>query len=817
MNRVLSFFLPVALLAAVHCAATELRPAGDARLLPIAGDGWSGSSINVVAGLQNTLITHGATQFAAFYAADSTIVLARREIGSDVWTTRRTDIIGRTANAHNTVAIAVDGDGFLHIAWDHHGDPLNYARSTAPLSLELGPREPMTGSLESEVTYPAFLELPGGDLLFLYRDGRSGRGNLVLNRYSVRARTWTQIQPNLIDGEGARSAYTNAVVDRRGVFHLAWNWRSSPDVATNHDIAYARSADGGVTWTSIAGTPLPVPITAANADYALRVGPNRSMMNPPSLAVDGQGRPYIASFWTPEGSDIPQFHLVFRDADQWRVAQVSRRTTPFVLAGTATKRPPLSRAVVAVREPWRKPREVYLVYRDDERSGRIVAAECRDFARPDEWNFRDLTASSVGAWEPSLDPAQWTRMSQVHMLVQQVVQRDGNDTEAAATEPTVVSSMIWSPFVAGFTASPDPAPVPPAGARSAPISPASVLELMERATDYHLAQPMRYHPAGWENAPFNIGALALARISASPRFHDAILARAEANEWKPAPRVHHADDYCVLQAYAELHRIHGDARMITPAIERLEAILADPPPVTLDWEMPNALDRWSWCDALFMAPASWLMLWKVTGDPRYLDHMNREWHATTDALWVPGERLYARDQSFLDLRERNGRGIFWSRGNGWVAAGLARVLDLFPEDHPDRARYVAQYHAMMDAVLAAQQLDGLWRPGLLDPATHTASETSGSSFYTFALTWGINRGLLDRARFEPAVRRAWLALAECVNSEGRLEHVQPIGAAPEGFDPHHTEPFGVGAFLLAGSEIYRLVGGTPNSSTTVSP
>jgi rhamnogalacturonyl hydrolase YesR len=111
---------------------------------------------------------------------------------------------------------------------------------------------------------------------------------------------------------------------------------------------------------------------------------------------------------------------------------------------------------------------------------------------------------------------------------------------------------------------------------------------------------------------------------------------------------------------------------------------------------------------------------------------------------------------------------------------------------------------MAAAVLAAQQADGLWRPGLLDPVAHPARETSGSSFFTFGLAWGINRRWLDRARVEPAVRRAWNALTDCVTAEGKLEHVQPIGAAPHGFDPHSTEPFAVGAFLLAGSEVHRL-------------
>lgn len=806
--------LPLLALLAATLTAGEIRPAGDARLLPIAGDGWSATSVNAIAGLQNSLITHGSVQYAAFYAADSTLVLARREVGRDTWTTRRTAYTGRTADAHNTVALAVDGDGILHVAWDHHNNALNYARSTAPGSLELGPRQPMTGRLENQVTYPAFLALPDGDLLFTHRDGGSGRGNLVLDRYNRRDRAWSQIHANLIDGEGQRSAYATVTVDGKGVIHLAWIWRDTPDVATNHDLAYARSADGGVTWTTITGAPLALPLTEANADYALRVGPNRSLMNSPSLAVDGSGRPYITSYWTPDGSDIPQLHLVYRDADQWRVTQVTRRATPFTLAGTATKRPPLSRAVLAVRQASRKPPEAYLIYRDDERSGRIVVAECRDLSRPDAWTYRELTTDSVGAWEPSLDSAQWNRFGQLHLLVQALTQRDGNDREAAATAPTTVSSLIWSPFIAGFAAEPVIPPFPAADARERPIEPGAVLALMERAADWHLAQPLQYNPAGWENAPFLIGALELAKISSSPRFHDAILARAETNAWNPGRRLHHADDHCVIQAYAELHRRHRDPRMLAPARARFDAVLADARPATLDWNLPRADDRWSWCDALFMGPVSWLMLYEVDGDHRYLDHMNREWWATVDALYVPGDRFFARDQSFLDLRERNGRGLYWARGNGWVVAGLARVLDLFPKDHVDYPRYLALYRDMMEAVLTAQQSDGLWRPGLLDPATHPARETSGSSFYTFALAWGLNRGLLDRARFEPAVRRAWLALAECVTPDGKLEHVQPIGAAPEGFDPHHTEPFGVGAFLLAGSEIYRLTGGTLPSNPT---
>jgi hypothetical protein len=442
--RLLPFILLALATLGSPALAADLAPAGGARLLKIADDAFAGSSVNVLANSQHTLLTHGDTQFAAFYAADSTLVLAKRVHGNDTWTTQRTAFKGRTADAHNSIALGVDGDGFLHVAWDHHNNPLNYARGTAPGSLELGPRESMTGVHENRVTYPAFLPLTGGDLLFFHRDGGSGRGNLVLSRYDLRTRRWTRLHASLINGEGARSAYPAYTVDARGTLHLAWVWRATPDVATNQDLAYARSLDGGVTWSAADGRPLTVPFTAANADYALRVGPNRSLMNPPSLAVDNLGRPLLANYWTPEGSDVPQFHVVRHDGFKWRVTPVTARTTPFTLAGGGTKNPPISRAVLAVRAAEDEGREVVLIYRDDEKEGRIIAATCEDL-RKTGWRFTALTAGSVGAWEPSYDPVAWARNRELHLLVQAVTQRDGNDREAAAVAPTPVSVLLWQP------------------------------------------------------------------------------------------------------------------------------------------------------------------------------------------------------------------------------------------------------------------------------------------------------------------------------------------------------------------------------------
>ncbi|HEY0947803.1 MAG TPA: glycoside hydrolase family 88 protein, partial [Opitutaceae bacterium] len=404
----------------------------------------------------------------------------------------------------------------------------------------------------------------------------------------------------------------------------------------------------------------------------------------------------------------------------------------------------------------------------------------------------------------------WRRLTQVHVLVQNVAQRDGNDNVAAAAPASPIGSLIWAPAVERMRERSASTAQPPRPGDDSPVDPAAVRALAQRAADWQWANfppPEKRHPRGWEVAPFYIGVLALDRISPDDRNREKMREQAEAIGWQPHERLYHADDHCVIQAYYELYQHYHDPKMIEPSKARFDEILANPPAARFDWGTPNHLDRWSWCDALFMAPVAWLQTWKETSDPRYLEFTNREWWITTDRLFRPDAGLYFRDESYLDLREANGKTIHWSRGNGWVFAGLARVLDRFPKDHPDYERYTKLYREMARAVLAAQQPDGLWRIGLLDPQTHTARETSGSSFYTFGLAWGVNRGLLDRTKVEPAVRRAWNALAASVTPDGKLENVQPIGAAPEGFDPHHTDVFAVGAFLLAASEAYPLFGG----------
>lgn len=337
--------------------------------------------------------------------------------------------------------------------------------------------------------------------------------------------------------------------------------------------------------------------------------------------------------------------------------------------------------------------------------------------------------------------------------------------------------------------------------------PKAVLEVMEKVADWQLANPSKHRPDDWTQAAGYTGIMALAKISESPRFEAAMRKMGEGNGWELGSRLYHADDQAVGQTYVELFLREKDPKMIAGLQASFDEILAHPKDDDLDFDRPGMLDKWSWCDALFMAPPAWTRLFYVTGKQAYLDYMVDHWWKTSDYLYDPVEHLYFRDSRSIPLREENGKKVFWSRGNGWVMAGLARVLDFMPLAHPSRPRFEQQFREMAAKIVTLQNEDGLWRASLLDPDRFPMRETSGSGFYCYALAWGLNKGYLEREKYEPAVLKAWAALNECVNPDGKLTHVQPIGYTPKTFDAELTEVYGVGAFLLAGSEVYRLSGG----------
>lgn len=410
------------------CAGPKLR-------LVKVGEGYSRTSVNTTVFRNNSLVTRGDEQYISYYDAEGFLVLGKRKLKSDQWTLHRTQYKGNVADAHNIISMMLDGDGYLHLSFDHHGHPLNYCRSLAPYSLELGEKEPMTGVDEGNVTYPEFYSLAGGDLLFVYRSGSSGRGNLVMNRYSVKEKRWSRVQDVLIDGEEQRNAYWQLYVDERGTIHLSWVWRETWMVETNHDLCYARSSDNGVTWQKANGEPYELPIRAANAEYACRIPQESELINQTSMSADAKGNPYIASYWRDPDSDVPQYRIVWHDGRQWHSRQVSERIAPFSLKGGGTKRIPMARPRIVVDG-----KKLFYLFRDEERGGRVSMAHTTDVAGG-SWQVTDLTDFSVDAWEPSHDTELWKLKRRLHLFVQHVKQGDGEQTVDFPPQPVYVLEL----------------------------------------------------------------------------------------------------------------------------------------------------------------------------------------------------------------------------------------------------------------------------------------------------------------------------------------------------------------------------------------
>jgi rhamnogalacturonyl hydrolase YesR len=177
-----------------------------------------------------------------------------------------------------------------------------------------------------------------------------------------------------------------------------------------------------------------------------------------------------------------------------------------------------------------------------------------------------------------------------------------------------------------------------------------------------------------------------------------------------------------------------------------------------------------------------------------------EFWATTNFLYDPSERLYFRDSRFFELREANGPKVFWSRGNGWVFAGMARMMEALPLNDPDRRRLQALFQEMAGRVKDLQKADGYWPPALLAPEG-SPPESSGTALFTYGLAWGISHGLLERAEYEPVVRRSWSALDRAIRLDGRLGWVQQVSDRPGEVAATNTEFYGVGALLLAATAV----------------
>ncbi len=432
-NRIFNFFV-IGISVLGFSLPGISQPIKMVKEIPV-GFGWANNSINTVVFRKNSLCSFGNTQYISYYNNEGFVVLGKRKLTSKKWELQATNLKGNVADAHNSISIMVDGEGYLHLSWNHHGNKLHYCKSIKPGSLEMGEELPMTGSLEQKVTYPEFYSLPDGNLLFFYRDGQSGQGNLVINRYNTKEKKWTQLHTNLIDGEKKRNAYWQACVDAKGTIHISWVWRESPDVASNHDMCYARSKDGGLTWENSNGEKYQLPINATTAEYVCLIPQKSELINQTSMYADDNGNPVIASYWKDKGDDAPQYHIIYKENNQWQTQNLGFRKTDFSLSGAGTKRIPISRPqVISWQEKGR--RKIAIIFRDEER-GRKVSIAINN-RQSNQWKITDLTFTSVGFWEPSYDTELWKSKKQLNLFVQYTEQLDAEAKLNSPVQPIKV-------------------------------------------------------------------------------------------------------------------------------------------------------------------------------------------------------------------------------------------------------------------------------------------------------------------------------------------------------------------------------------------
>lgn len=331
---------------------------------------------------------------------------------------------------------------------------------------------------------------------------------------------------------------------------------------------------------------------------------------------------------------------------------------------------------------------------------------------------------------------------------------------------------------------------------SAAIEPAAIDKALRKVADWQLARSQPYFSRIWTESVMYTGFMAASEATGDPKYRNAMLEMARKFDFQLRDRLPNADDLSIAQTYLDLYFIDKRPSDIRLTRAELDDLL---PLATLK---PNdARIPWWWCDALFMAPPVWAKMYKATGERKYLDYVHLNWKRTYDLLYDKEERLYARDASYVGKRERNGQKIFWSRGEGWVMGGIARILDYVPQDDPQRGFYVQQLRGMSERIAGLQGTDGLWHSGLLDPASYPLPETSGSALFVYAMAYGVNHGILDAARYKPLIAKAWAGLLRNVYADGRLGNIQQTGAEPAFYRPSSSFDYGVGGFMLAAAEL----------------
>lgn len=341
-----------------------------------------------------------------------------------------------------------------------------------------------------------------------------------------------------------------------------------------------------------------------------------------------------------------------------------------------------------------------------------------------------------------------------------------------------------------------------------------VLAIINKANNYWQANNKAEVRSFWDHAAYHTGNMEVYSLTKNEAFRQYSEKWAIHNQWKGARSTDkskwkysygESDDYVLFgdyqicfQTYIDLYHLHPDEQKIARAKEVMEYQMNTP-----------KNDYWWWADGLYMVMPVMTKMYKLTGNQQYLDKLHEYFTYANSIMYDKKTGLYYRDAKYVYPKHKstNGEKDFWARGDGWVFAGLAKVLKDLPANDKHRKEYIYKYKKLAKAIIKSQQEEGYWTRSMLDPQHAPGKETSGTAFFTYGLLWGINNGYLKEKTYLPAALKGWDYLAKtALQEDGRVGYVQPIGekAIPgQVVNANSTANFGVGAFLLANSEMFR--------------
>ena len=351
---------------------------------------------------------------------------------------------------------------------------------------------------------------------------------------------------------------------------------------------------------------------------------------------------------------------------------------------------------------------------------------------------------------------------------------------------------------------------------------AAVLEQIIKVNNYWQAHNTPYVRSFWDHAAYHTGNMEAYRLTGRADWYAYTDKWCRHNEWKGAKSndfknwkyktygegqdfVLFGDWQICFQTYIDMYNLVPASYKVARAIEVMshECSMED-------------THFWWWADALYMVMPVMTKMYKLTGEVKYLDKLYENFLWSDSLMYDPEEQLYYRDAKYIYPKVKtacNGGKSFWARGDGWVLAGLAKVLADMPQDYKNRAIFVQRFRELAEGVARVQRPDGYWSRSMLCEDDAPGPETSGTAFFTYGMLWGVNHGYLDKATFEPVILKAWKYLSEtALQPDGSIGFVQPIGEKPDPtktVDAHSQAPFGTGAWLLAACEMVRYINADP--------